>query len=264
MYVCTPSDGQGWLVEDGVFHGVSLGADATTEHECGYTAIRMAFGIELDQYGIVGRQIKRLPKSFKLVEDGNDIWLFYGVSLDEEHNRTALEHAVPYPIDFDTEPWGRKTVQFAWSDVAFAIRAKLGTPDADKVRLLYEHFKAMNVAFVAQSLFIMRGLMIVLVDQYPEEENAKWIAKETESQELLDAWLKEAGDIAKVMQKMGEPLNRLPTKNGGRVIRSDDGKLRVWCNPFDQRSYSAGWYTIEDLWAWTRGEGRAIKNKAVS
>jgi hypothetical protein len=37
-----------------------------------------------------------------------------------------------------------------------------------------------------------------------------------------------------------------------------DGDIRFWLNPIDQELYQSGWYTIDDLIAWTRGVGPII------
>ena len=45
------------------------------------------------------------------------------------------------------------------------------------------------------------------------------------------------------------------------VIEDEDGNLRVWLNPEEQDRNNFGWFTAEDLRAWSRGEGPVVIKK---
>jgi len=37
-----------------------------------------------------------------------------------------------------------------------------------------------------------------------------------------------------------------------------DGQIRFWLNPTDQVQYQAGWYTIDELFQWSRNQGPVL------
>lgn len=39
-----------------------------------------------------------------------------------------------------------------------------------------------------------------------------------------------------------------------------DGQIHFWLNPTDQELYQLGWYTIDDLIAWTQDRGPVLRN----
>lgn len=38
-----------------------------------------------------------------------------------------------------------------------------------------------------------------------------------------------------------------------------DGQIRFWLNPTDQENYQLGWYTIDELIAWTQERGPIVR-----
>jgi hypothetical protein len=47
-------------------------------------------------------------------------------------------------------------------------------------------------------------------------------------------------------------------------MTSNEGNYLFWLNPYEQRKYRAGLYTIKDLEQWIEGKGEIIKSAKES
>jgi len=102
------------------------------------------------------------------------------------------------------------------------------------------------------SLFLMNGLALVLVDEFPADINQQMIDREQETARLLKLWT-DSG-IKELLRKAGKTWFSL----GGKVILGKDGKYRTWLNPCEQRIHNAGWWTFEELRQWASDEGPVV------
>jgi|SaaInlLV_10m_DNA_2_1039722.scaffolds.fasta_scaffold01692_6 hypothetical protein len=98
------------------------------------------------------------------------------------------------------------------------------------------------------SMFLMKGLALILVDEFPDDINQQMIEREGETARLLKQWTKSG--IEKLLRKAGKSWFSI----GDKVIEKD-GVYRTWLNPCEQHIHKAGWWTFEDLRQWASDEG---------
>ena len=225
---------------DGRLLGLSFGADATTEHECGTKPLATSFGVTYEGDGVAARQIRNTG-DLRLVGRGADLWFL--ANIEGQLPAEAVQYRNRNP-----------DLACAWSDSAFAIRVK----GEQNINLLYEirdAFLRLDIAFVMTRHFLMTGFSVVIRSRFPEEEDRAWIAEDQKNRALKAAWDEEAKTLVPLLRAAGKRWFSL----GHSTIRDDQGTLRVWLNPEDQGKNNSGWFTFDDLRAWARGEGRIIK-----
>jgi len=66
-------------------------------------------------------------------------------------------------------------------------------------------------------------------------------------------------DLQKLQYYIGEskicmPMNKLDKENVG-----EDGKVRLWLNPHNQKCFNFGWFTYQDYYDWLKGTGVIVK-----
>lgn len=260
MHMQYTTMGQDLLVIDDEVVGVSFGADATSEHECGIEPLMVAFGRRQygkptftesilrkpgrRLYGIEARRIHACPE-LRFEDDGHDAILTYGY-------RGPLDYLRGGHLRFSDVVEKKKDMACAWSDSSFGIRARAEMrPHVLLVKTLLEEKRA---ALMLTSQWLCSGLTILDADKFPADVNEAWVQKERKSEELLRLWT-ESG-IEQELRKAGKTWFSL----GHRVIEDKHGVLRTWLNPTDQRVLS-GWYTFDDLRAWARDEGPVARGK---
>lgn len=252
--------GQHLLEVDGEVIGVSFGADATTEHECGIEPIMEAFGRRdrlprtLMQrckrkpgdriYGIDARRIHRCPE-LVFEDDGHDVILVYG------HRGTYLDGLRGGPLRFSGLIEDKKNMVCAWSNCVFGIRARGDM--RPHVLLLKKLLEEKRAAVMLTAQWLCHGFTILDADKFPTDINEKWVEQERAAEERLAQW--KSSGIEQMLRKAGKQWFSL----GHRVIQDNDGVLRTWLNPYEQGREIAGWYTFDELRAWARNEGPVLK-----
>jgi len=49
--------------------------------------------------------------------------------------------------------------------------------------------------------------------------------------------------------------------NDLREMKMDNGETRLWLNPHNQKFFNFGWFTYQDFYDWTKGQGVIVKGK---
>lgn len=177
-------------------------------------------------------------------------------SADESH-RQGYPHR-------DFSP--RAQIIGAWSDRDWAFRVQ--KQDMDVITDLTEAFAAKDVAFLftnpGGNPFSNAGLCLAIISRIPSAFLQGLKATHEDADKLAKAVKKEG--MEEFLRKAGEKQapGQWPKPFGFYALRgawADDErkKLKYFLNPSDQQRNNSGWYTKEDLVAWTKGEGSIPK-----
>lgn len=100
------------------------------------------------------------------------------------------------------------------------------------------------------------GLVLAIISNIPKGDIEKLIGMQQEEVKN-QCWLRDSGikEKLKAARKIWFSLDTI--KN----FPPDHKKpgLRVWLNPFDQKKYNYGWFTLEELEAWANDQGPIVK-----
>lgn len=241
--------GVNWLHDDKKrLVGVSLGADASTEHECGTKKLAEAFGYKFgSRDGWDARRITRLPTTFagtELEVNGEQCIL---VSSNLE---VALRHVHTELRFYQFTKGCTLNTSAAWDEENFAILAR--GPDMKWARKLLESFAYLDVMAggVLQSHYPVMGLTYAVYSRVPY--HVKAIAKQKLDDELTrDKILMDSGVIERLINagRRWYSLRETAWHDAAKTT------IRVWLNPSDQAQNRSGWFTLEQLEQWVKGEG---------
>lgn len=275
---------------DGVFQAVNLGADYVAEHEWGIGRLQSDFAIdgELrdDNLGVDRRRVRHVPNGLVFVEDApikidrktvKVAMLKYGSYFDEEGKYEVHHELIPHQ-DWDTKKLDELTT--AWSERDFGM---VTTTDQGRVNLkeLHEAFLKNDVAiwFGGGGVFKKPGLFIGIISRLEQEFLDKMVAVDEDVLALNRA--DEATGIKKRLDEAGKASHRsnrwirpfsfyaLRPKWASEIKSTKDGEIKTehdviyWLNPMEQDKNNFGWYTVEQLDAWIRGEGPIPKKEAA-
>lgn len=240
--------------------GVSLGGDATTEHEVGTKPLAASFGYEYGAAaGVLARKVTKLPKGFGVQEvavDGEKCLLL----------SSAVERAKGYlnsELRFNTytirgdKP---KDTVAAWDANNFAILSR--GEDIVLLRLLANAFERGDImagGLLTKLYPSTGGLMYAVASQLPQE-----LLEETQLElddEVARAAILENSGVKQRLLAVGKSWFSLD-----KTCWADETKtgIRVWLNPAEQHTYSCGWYSLEDLELWVNNEGPVVSKRTAT
>lgn len=242
-----------FIMHEGVFIGIDLGADFCAEHEWGIAGIRNSLGIPSDctapeLHGIKGRTITRFDERMFFFKKNKT-----HACLTFEGNSFGGELRGWKCRELDNDP---KELATAWSERDFGIVVEKSY--APYLEELYEAFKRHDIAIGIGGVtnpFQNGGLSIIIASRFPADVNEKVKAADADYV-LLRKTAEETG-IAKRLEKAGKKYFALSPR------WADDEKTKVhfWLNPHDQHITNYGWFTVEDLDLWIAGKGKIPKKK---
>lgn len=244
--------------------GVVMCADYCAEHEWGIRDLRNRLGLD-GSNGIDGRRIWRPEELYLSVVNGRT---FFGTRC----HYTECAHRDARVVDGLTSEWDERD---------FLISAPTGTDDA---RLLEEIGQAANdgQAFLqmysSSNPFGRGGLAIGLIDRIPQEQKDRLLAIDQQAEALAAAWEPVKQELDRLLDKpVLHQLHRKyaskydhqrklgyfylgPKQLEDRPVEGSRYPFRLWLNPQEQQIYAHGWYTVEQIKQWARGEGPVIEN----
>ena len=240
--------------------GINLGSDSCAEHEWGIKSMQYKFGIGQHVLpGIGRRQATEVPTHYRTHTNRNEMI-----------------------IEFQASPWNWEETPIkgflstkdkiglacAWDDGGFKIHAK-GEANASNLRQISEAIKTKNIAIWlgGGGVFQNAGLVLAIVSNIPADKLEIMKAGDIDKDNLTLA-VQATGIEAKLTQA-GKRFFALSPRMGLLNSRVNNPEPMVskhpvcfFLNPMDQDSNNFGWFTVEDLEAWTRNEGPIpIKNK---
>jgi hypothetical protein len=272
------SNDKGWLLsEAGVVQGLALGFDFCAEHEWGVKPLKLLFGLDdKRRLGLAGRKIEQLPA-------GCFVYAEYQRKPRDKRRKPepcallAVSARGFEPDEFTVgrgkgsndfysdlgDSWHkpeRDNLACAWGDSEFLVRAR-GEENIARLQELRDAFQKLDIALGGvQCMGWQRagGLVFVIASRVPAEEWANVEAKDLDQEALIKAWT-ETG-IEERLRKAGRNWYALSP----RWANDEKTSIVAWLNPTEQAKFSYGWFGIEDLDAWARGEGpiMQVKKKA--
>ena len=249
----------GPLVIEGVTVGVNLGWDWAAEHEWGIKGIKRSFGIaEMPTRKVLGRWARNVTSwpttregdCLRLMEHDGYLYLVFQ-NWWRFPGECKLDHEIaPFPFGDQTALAG------AWSEADFAARAKI---EDDKVLLndLHQAFKDANVVIWpgGGGAFANAGLCLGIADRMPPEVYEAWEEADTDHLDLLDHARPEK--FRKKLNSAGCKFYALRPS----WANAEKTEIKWYLNPERQDKHNSGWFTTEELLAWTKGEGPVFKEE---
>lgn len=259
-----------FIYDEDNFIGINLGWDFTAEHECGIKEIKDRFGISNKstflnkKFGVETREVTKIPnelffaptiykkkKCFVLAApiDGTKKYLPFndkGVLL-----RKGLD--VFKLLMWRLVDEKSSNIVASWDEKSFAICVI--NEEKDKLKELYDAFLNKDVVIMFNSSdnpYANSGLCIFIKSKLPNSflQNLYDV---DEKQYKLEKEVKKT-KIEEKLKKANKKYFSLSPK------WNEDGTIIYWLNPYDQRKYNMGWYTLDDLLLWIKDKGPIVKN----
>jgi len=261
----------GFVVQDDILIGISLGWDHTAEHEWGIPGIRLETGTEdLDPRKHIGfdrYKIRVVPERLHLTE--TDKYVSLGTYRVHE-----TEDGWPHRELCIQKPWRDEEPEDfvgAWNENSWGA---LATSEEGRAWLkeLHKAFQEKDVVIFLtgrDNPFANGGLTIALDSRIPEEFRKKFVEAH-EDQNRLDDRVQEIEKETQFKEKLEEAGCRwlalspswLTIKSTSRGAMESQYDVMYWLNPCDQQNNNFGWYTVEQLLEWANHTGPVLKGKA--
>lgn len=237
-----------FLENDSVIVGVNLSADFTAEHEIGIAGIKRLFSIPTGDkdWGLKRRLATNVPECFG--------WTTGAMPNSQGfYLRDTWDNQTPDFSKSSELTRYRGTLAAAWDDKSFGVFS------TDEVEISY--LREIHLAFLSGDGAVFlgggggfgnSGLILAIASRLPEEFKQKWYDADKEAYEI-EQDVKKSG-IRELLAKAGKRYFALSRTH------YENGKLKFWLNPMEQHANNAGWFTIDDLKAWTKGSGPIPKN----
>lgn len=263
--------------EKGIF-GLVFEANFCAEQECGIKTIKDLLNIDSDKIGVDGRTGYADSDSYGCGDD----WFIIASNYRND----------PWTKERAFHPEAMEGCMGGWSDRDVGVcLTKKATPDIkEATSLIIQALKDRKPLVVclggSNNPFRRPGLTVCLreeVDKRPEI-NQLMTDADNEHHRLATAWEPVRAHLRKLLDKpvMSEiqkwyfaqstyehvrdsvnkpirPYYMAPRELRPEPVKNSQYRFRIWLNPSDQDIYESGWYTVEELEAWARGEGPVIE-----
>lgn len=274
-----------WQIENGKIAFLNLGADYCAEHEWGINDLRMMLGVDgakpkysreevkyTKPFGIERRRILK-PDLIRFYEHkGQSLllceerWVIerFDKHLKEDGFAKTWKEFKPRELGFYAE----ETLATAWDGNSFGVLAK--GEDAERLRELHKEILEKNVAIWVGGMsnpFGRGGLILAIVANVPAEHLETMRAADEDAENLKVA--SGATGIIGRLQEAGKGYFACSPRWLGDSFKTLDGEKKsahpviYWLNPMEQNENHFGWFTVEDLDQWIKGEGPIPKKAAV-
>jgi len=263
----------GPIIHEGVYIGVSLGYDFTSEHEWGVDKLKRMLGIpKIDDknIGIKARSMTVfIEDCFHLCEKGeatilismSDWMLKDRIEKDIIHKCMDMDHDYA-----DIKSWTKDTMRTAWDGGSFAILGK-GEEARSQLKELYQGFKDKKIAlaFMGGGVFANASLSFVFIDRLPNEITDQMLCVDTEALDLKK--IRDKLDLEGKARAVGMDYNQFHAISPKFIDYGADKKklaglkkewktkydVRVWVNGSGEQGY--GWFSVEDVLDWIKHKG---------
>ena len=259
--------------------GFALGFDFCAEHETTTKTLDQMLGIDHTRLGIGGRSMNisidacnlvmghTRKRRSKIAPNGERLmWVAQDAS---ERGETLKAGKTPYdhPSHYFRDEDGQRFTA-AWDERGFAIRA-FGKEEIKALDDVIAAFEAGDITISRgrSAPFGGSGLNIIITSRLSEEVKKQVLDQDIAHLELCMADL-DTG-IRERLQKSKRGYYALSPKPASfftsvgerkRPIAEETcEKVVYFLNPHEQSLYNSGWFTVEDLDAWIRGEGPIVK-----
>lgn len=238
---------------NGKIVGINLGCDATSEHEWGIQNIREAFHMDKNKLGYEYFVANPPFPALHVLNDGDEMMVVYDPIFPYLDQRAASNYK-SLQRDFELTFFS-EDLAAAWDDESFGIAVK-GKENQEKLtEALLKPYADGDLMFLITRLFCSTpGLTIMRASAFPKEERKKLLEKHNDRIALEDASQKTG--IHEILRKAKKEYIALSPR-WAREFKEVDTKYPVlyWLNPMHQNVDHYGYFTVEDLIAWTKDEG---------
>jgi hypothetical protein len=267
----------GWLINaDGSCAGLSLGYDRCAEHEWGIDGLLAEFGIDLPDLrkGVEDHIMTRIPEAMYFFEytakskdkrrKGYPAAMLVvsdrvdpsSISPSNPAERFGLHFFPDHPADKRNRPeWD---VLCAWGRDDLAVHVR-GQENIERLKQLHAAILAKDVALGTPwaKSFFRGGISLAIYSRISDEEKQAIATKYAEHNELEEA-VRVSG-IREKLEKAGKRFYALSP------AWTDEAKTQLcfFLNPCEQNKYQHGWFTLDELDAWTREDGPIPFNQAL-
>ena len=263
---------------------INLGFDFCCEHECGTKGFYNKLGITGPTAAIQGvrsRRIQEWDNDLLIIKEyKNDTVMLWGGYLSYAYTEEQrMDRLKDIPRELEAPKWSKaaeedKEWSSAWSSgpgsVDFGLRFR---KDADGV--IYELKEALERKDVSVwinsggDLFGNRGgLVLAITSKIPES-----VDEAITKADLDYLSLTKAADKTKIKIKLDKARAAKVNSSGRSSFgyyalspswmnsnKSSKHPVMFWLNPMDQESTNYGWFTVEELEQWIKGEGPIPKS----
>lgn len=270
-----------WMEDDNKqMIAINLGADFTAEHEWGIKELHQTLGVTDDE-NVMGMERYRIrkPKMDNIV-------------LIEENKNNAALICLQYQSDMkylagqkfdkmfhgELNFHGDEELATAWDGKTFGVRVNRPV-NIKRIKRLYDAINNKEAAIWLGGGHVFRnaGLVIGLINSIPEHLKQQMYEAHVDTKKLYDASDKtgikikiDAINEAHTKKYKGDVNTLWRTPCAYYSLRpgwiSDKSKsaypVWYWLNPREQEKNQSGWFTVEQLEQWTKGEG-PVSKKAV-
>jgi Fe-S cluster biosynthesis and repair protein YggX len=263
-----------------IFCGVRCGSDFCAEHEWGIEDMHRTLNAPTKDENLVGiprRTCNNVDKkNYATWENGKSSYLVVDDNLQfcKDQSSGALSK------HYDRFLEGDGQVSCAWDGRGFLIRVK---EHPDRIKTLYEAIQANQLAVWLggrQMLFDNPGLCVADVRLLTDEIKKNFIDSDKDSKNLTEA--AEKTGIRRRLESYNTHRRQMfEVETGQRCLDFNIGcqymalspawrkghKVKTkhpvifWLNPHDQKNNNYGWFTVEELDLWIKGEGPIPKQK---
>lgn len=251
-------NGEFSINDNGVLVGINLGADFCAEHEWGISGLKNSFGLKdnLKVWGIEKRRIQVIPHELELLErKGQKNKKQYALVFNP--SAAWLKEMYPDKDCFPSELslYEGDMLAAAWDENSFGILVSSEHKEYLNEIMTAFHNKDIAIGLGGGHVFKNAGLSIMIISRLPKEYLESLYEKDKDYYELQKA--AEKTGIKKVLEK----ANRRYFALSPRWADENKKTIRFWLNPMDQQTNKSGWYTVDDLKLWAKGEGPIINRR---
>ena len=254
-------------VEDNIFFGITLGADFCSEHEWGVKTINSLFGIKNTDESLMGIErytINEISANLAFLKKGKRkisealLYFDYTNSLP----KALGDKSYPGKDFFDRkwlfsykEPEGATS---AWDEGSFAIRG-FTQEEINRIEEVYNAFLNKDIAIWVggSGPFGGGGLHLIIASKMPDYHKQKLWADHVEDKRINDVVNKTG--IKQELEAAGKKYYAL--KPGFFLDENGNEFIKFFLNPQEQNTNNYGWFTVEELQQWTKGDGPIPKTK---
>lgn len=274
------------IQEEGKIWGVNLGYDFCAEHEWGVVGIKQQLGLKELSKKCLGIQNKLIRNKDGISHGVIDFWLRKGSVLSSEKKRGYTPKKAFYFETSGIASWssnredvlrkgrvglistydieeGRKDLWSEWDKSEF----RLVTTNEDLYNALVDALEAGELTFGLSSNknpFSNSGLLLIDARAFSEELKSQMEQDELDYMDLQKRSDKIKKKLDRKLEKKKLGYYALSPRNLTKEEQKENStkySVMYWLNPSSQQIYNSGWYTVEDLYQWIKGEGPVIKVK---
>ena len=229
--------------DDGTPMAICLGYDYCAEHEFGIAKLERDFGIEKIKLGIEGYRIKEVPGNIIKFDEGE--WLYLVCDTGYYENR--------HPDCLQFSSYSKEDVQASWSEDDFAIRVR--GEAREFIHDLYSAITEKDVAIFLKKaqVFGGSGIVLAIISRVPDD-----VKKQMRDDSAYQKRLTDAVEKTGIKRRLKEAEKGYYALSP-RWADEKETEISFWLNPCEQHANNYGWFKLEDLEQWAKGEGRIPK-----